>query len=148
MKAKTVVVVLCAIALLLAFAPAKVMSVPIKGGGDSEPIGPGPHAIVHAPGSFSKSTQYVTIWGHAHNMAEFEDYWVAQYRNPPQLLPCTITSRTVYAMGSTSWDIRYDVTISGSAGLVNGDVIVWAIDFLSLDDWSCNMGTATTNVTN
>lgn len=151
MKAKSIVSVLCAIALLLAFAPAKVLSVPIQGGGiqgggDSEPIGPGPHGIMHAPASIARTTQDVTVWGHLHNSPDFEDTFIPMYRGST-LLPHSV-NRTVYAMGGTSWDIRYDVTILSSAGLVNGDVITWYVDFYDLATWEAFGASASTNVTN
>jgi len=115
------------------------------GPNDSQPIGPLPHAIVHAPSTVSRTATAITVWVHAHNMSEMEPYLVA-IRNGYSL-DMSNTTLTVTQVGDGQWDCKF---VCGTSGwnLQAGQTLSWLGEVINFDDGCVYTGTAESSITN
>jgi len=112
------------------------------GPGDSSPLGPGPHCIIHQPATVSHTASLVTVWGH------------------PQHFNCGGMDSNLYANGhimtfveyaTTNWgtgtfDAEMIVNVS-SLNLQAGQTITWTYEGIDWCDYASYtaQGTSTVN---
>lgn len=106
------------------------------GPGDSEPLGPGPHVIVHAPATYSAKAATIDIWVHTHH---FDCGTVTGF------VPGTATGYAIYDMGNGSWDEKFTISV---ASLPVPGTVTWLADSTDLCEWSTYTGTGSTVFTN
>ena len=129
--------------LIVALAVLPVVNRTRGGPNDSQPIGPTPHVVVHAPGTISHTATTVRIWTHPHNMSDFGDYLLLN-KNGAQVA-ISKSNHTVTSVGEGQWDVYEDVSLAG-LNLHAGDTLVWSNDVTNYDDWCDYVGTASSTV--
>lgn len=128
----SVVVALFALLMLSASAPG--------GPGDSEPVDPGPHVIVHAPGTVLRTATQCTVWSHDHHMdCGIIGNLAAAGRN------LSLISYSLYDMGHGSWDEKFVVNLV-PWNLKAGQSILWISNCMDMCEYIYYTGTAVTTV--
>lgn len=110
--------------LFFAFLALAVCALPAPAGpGDSEPFGPGPHAIVHAPSTILHTWVRCDVWVHSHHMPS----GIEASNLTVNGQAATIMSYGSVNMGNGSWDERWRVNLV-VLGLTGGETLTWQSD--------------------
>lgn len=110
------------------------------GPGDSDPVGPGPHVVVHAPASVSWLAKSIVVWVHSHNMPDGIDTEVFSSRGS-----CVILDYSINEVDPGQWDEMFKISTK-YWNLQSGQSIGWTAAVLNLDDDQTYYGYATTQV--
>jgi hypothetical protein len=110
------------------------------GPGDSDPLGPLPHILVHAPASLARTASACDVYVHSHHF----DCGPASGLSANGLA-VTVLAYEAVDRGNGSWDEYVRVDLTG-LNLSSASSLSWAADGLDLCEWTYHTGTATTTL--